>query len=73
MAEAPKDGSLIVVVYEDFSGVEVCFWGETVNEPHRDAWFGFTGDIGNFEDTDEAVVDDAYGWVPFPNDGVEHE
>ena len=67
MNEAPHDGTIIIVMYNDLSGLVACFWGVYNDNPNEEGWFEFTYKIGDFERTEEAVlIDDAYGWMPYP-------
>ncbi|MFL5607716.1 MAG: hypothetical protein ACJ8AD_14795 [Gemmatimonadaceae bacterium] len=55
---APKDGSKIIALYNDFSGVKLMFWGELHRGGH--AWIE-----ADCTDSDEDLKGFA-GWIPAP-------
>jgi hypothetical protein len=69
MSEAPKDGTIIVAMYGDMSGVAICSWAEYADHPGKYGWFEFMNGPDDLEEMEESLVDDgSYGWVPFPVD-----
>lgn len=53
---APKDGTPILVPYDDGSGFNVVRWGEAQREPNDEGWF-------EYDWSDEAILPGLY-WKP---------
>jgi hypothetical protein len=67
-SEAPRDGTDLLVVYDDFGGVAVIFWGELGEPPYTEGWVRYYEDIGDFEHTEwegEDYLSHFVGWVPY--------
>lgn len=56
---APKDGSKIIAIDDDLSGVALMLWGES-----HEGKAGWLGNDGEFHGPDEAMA----GWIPAPAD-----
>lgn len=59
IATAPKDGTMVLFVYDDLSGFIPGFWGAT--DTGETGWF-------NAEDCDELSVNSMMGWLELPED-----
>lgn len=68
MCTAPRDGTDIVVIYSDLSGVQVVFWGVQEEAPFTNGWFSYEGDVGDTMRTDLQSEDDSLfaAWVVWP-------
>jgi hypothetical protein len=80
MSDAPRDGSDIVALYCDLSGVEVVFWGKVPpgqwdeiqiqDDPEGydrgRGWLVYTGAVGDTSDA-QYYGEPWAGWVQFPN------
>ena len=64
MKEAPRDGSTVIVLAEDFSCAGAFRWSDEAN-----CWMQFNQDWTNRVETVVYTYDDdldGYGWVPAP-------
>lgn len=63
MADAPRDGTVIIVPFYDYSGVQAIRWGDYANNPSQEGWF-------QADWSDEAAIGkDCPGWLPCPQKG----
>lgn len=61
MQEAPRDGSLIIALWADGTGIELIRWGEFI-ESGGEAWF-----CADWSDEASEDGESGYqGWVPCP-------
>jgi hypothetical protein len=58
MKEAPRDGTIIIAFYTDFSGCCLIRWGQDNRDPSIEKWF--QADFG--DDTFDVWL----GWIPCP-------
>ncbi len=61
MIEAPRDGTVIIALYSDHSGVIAIRWGVDEDDESKESWFS-----ADYED--EADQDNSYaGWIHSPS------
>ena len=64
MADAPRDGSTVIVLAADLSCANAFVW-----DADRDVWLQFAGDWTDISKVAKYTYDeelDGYGWVPGP-------
>lgn len=64
MFTAPRDGTAVMLLQTDFSGVEISYWDE--HPKHGSGWFRVLGK--NYTEF-FGGEDDYAGWIPLPDAG----
>jgi len=63
MSSAPKDGTLLIRLYSDKSGVGLICWGTYQEDETKEGWFDVEGD----KLVDESLVEDDDYWIAAPD------
>jgi len=64
MSEAPRDGTMFLVMYEDYSGAELMCWGDYYDLSNYWLIYNGNGTWGEHSSADEIL--EGYGWMPVP-------